>query len=93
MNAVSIGSYVHHHHLFSLGPKRRAEQTSGIFLLGQGREDVTILQPSANLCLYCQILYFMYKKGGKNLFQGKLLLCHFNMKEALRFPKPRGSII
>lgn len=66
MNAVSSGSCVLVQYLFILGPKRKAEQTLGTFLLGQGREDVAILQPPANLCFYCHVLYLMYKKGGKN---------------------------
>lgn len=72
-----------HHYLFILAPKRTSEQTFRIFLLGQGREDVAKLQPSANLCLYCLVLYFIYKKGEKDLFEGKLLFSNFNTKEEI----------
>lgn len=72
-----------HHYLFILAPKRRPEQTSRIFLLQQEREDAAKLQPSANLCLYSHVLYFICKKGEKGLFEGKLLFSNFNTKEEI----------
>lgn len=54
-----------HHYLFILAPKKRPEQTARIFLSKQEREYVAQLQPSANLCLYSHVLYFIYKKREK----------------------------
>lgn len=57
MNTVNSGSYVLHHYLFILEPKRKAEQTLGLFLLQQGKEDIATLQLPANLCLCFHVLY------------------------------------
>lgn len=73
-------------YLFILAPKRRPEQTSRIFLLRQEREDVAKLQPSANLCLYSHELFFMYKKWGENLFEGKLPFSNFKNQNQIVLP-------
>lgn len=57
MNIVNSGSCVLHHCLLILEPKRRAEQTLGIFIFQQGKEDIATLQLPAILCLYFPVLY------------------------------------